>query len=107
MLEIKAKHQLNTERLKSWFEAEKRDLPWRENPTPYAVWISEVMLQQTQVAVVIPYFLRWMQRFPTIDILANASLDEVIKMWEGLGYYSRASHLHEGAKYVVNHLNGM
>jgi A/G-specific adenine glycosylase len=92
--------------LKNWFIAEKRDLPWRQTEDPYAIWISEVMLQQTQVAVVIPYFLNWMQRFPTIQDLARASLDEVIKTWEGLGYYSRARHLHEAAKYLVEHFNG-
>lgn len=89
-----------------WFQKEKRDLPWRENPSPYAVWISEVMLQQTQVLTVIPYFERWMARFPTIHHLAEASLDEVIKLWEGLGYYSRARHLHEGARYIVKFFQG-
>lgn len=97
---------LDVDRLKAWFLAEKRDLPWRQNQDPYAIWISEVMLQQTQVAVVIPYFLRWMERFPTVQSLAEASLDEVIKMWEGLGYYSRARHLHEGAKWVADHFSG-
>lgn len=87
--------------LKNWFLDEKRDLPWRNNPSPYQVWISEVMLQQTQVSVVIPYFERWMKRFPTIQKLAEASTDEVIKIWEGLGYYSRARNIHEAAKYVV------
>lgn len=99
-------HKLNFKRLKNWFLNEKRDLPWRDNPTPYAVWVSEVMLQQTQVAVVIPYFERWMKRYPTIQALAAANLDEVIKLWEGLGYYSRARSLHEGAKYVVEHFQG-
>jgi A/G-specific adenine glycosylase len=89
-----------------WFKKEKRDLPWRENPTPYAVWISEVMLQQTQVSVVIPYFERWMQRFPTIQCLAEASLEEVIKLWEGLGYYSRARNLHDGARAIVKFFDG-
>lgn len=92
--------------LKTWFKAEKRDLPWRQTEDPYAIWISEVMLQQTQVAVVIPYFLNWMERFPTIQHLAHASLDQIIKMWEGLGYYSRARNLHEAAKYLVNNFNG-
>ncbi len=99
-------HSLDIDSLKKWFLKEKRNLPWRQNPTPYAIWISEVMLQQTQVAVVIPYFLRWMERFPTIRSLAQASLDEVIKEWEGLGYYSRARYLREGAHYIVNHFNG-
>lgn len=92
--------------LKTWFMSEKRDLPWRVTNHPYAVWISEVMLQQTQVAVVIPYFLNWMNRFPTIHDLAQASLDDVIKVWEGLGYYSRARHLHAAANYLVEHFNG-
>lgn len=97
---------LDQQKLREWFLTQKRDLPWRDNPTPYAVWVSEVMLQQTQVSVVIPYFLRWMQHFPTIRHFANASLDEVLKEWEGLGYYSRARHLHGGAKYCVEHFNG-
>lgn len=87
--------------LKEWFQEKKRDLPWRSNNNPYAVWVSEIMLQQTQVSVVIPYFKRWMQRFPTVKALANAPLDLVIKSWEGLGYYSRARNLHEAAAYVV------
>lgn len=94
------------DQLKTWFLDQRRDLPWRDNPSPYAVWVSEVMLQQTQVAVVIPYFLRWMERFPTIEALAQAPLDKVIKMWEGLGYYSRARNLHEGARMVVAHFEG-
>jgi A/G-specific adenine glycosylase len=97
---------MDLDRLKAWFSKEKRDLPWRQGRDPYSIWISEVMLQQTQVAVVIPYFLHWMQRFPTIQHLANASLDEVIKAWEGLGYYSRARHLHEAARHLVENFNG-
>ncbi len=94
------------ETLKNWFQQEKRNFPWRNSPSPYAVWISEVMLQQTRAAVVIPYFERWMKRFPSIQSLADATVDEVIKMWEGLGYYSRARALHEGARYVVAHYHG-
>lgn len=99
-------NSLDLIRLKNWFCVDKRDLPWRQTQDPYAIWVSEVMLQQTQVAVVVPYFIRWMERFPTVQNLADASLDEVLKMWEGLGYYSRARHLHEGAKYVAIHYNG-
>lgn len=99
-------YHLDWQSLKAWFIAEKRDLPWRRTRDPYAIWISEIMLQQTQVAVVLPYFLRWMQQFPTISHLAQASLDEVIKAWEGLGYYSRARHLHQGAQYLVEHFQG-
>ncbi|NGX59959.1 MAG: Adenine DNA glycosylase [Chlamydiae bacterium] len=94
------------ETLKHWFKEEKRNFPWRIAPNPYTVWISEVMLQQTRAAVVIPYFERWMKRFPSIQSLADATVDEVIKMWEGLGYYSRARALHEGARYVVAHYHG-
>lgn len=94
------------ESLKKWFLSEKRDFPWRLNPTPYAVWVSEVMLQQTQAVVVIPYFDAWMQRFPTIQKLAEAPLEDVIKAWEGLGYYSRARNLHEGARYLMAHHQG-
>ncbi len=99
---------LNIARLHSWFNLNKRKLPWRENEhqDPYAIWVSEVMLQQTQAATVVPYFLRWMSRFPTLESLAEASLEEVIKNWEGLGYYSRARSLHEGAKYILSHFNG-
>ena len=92
--------------LSAWFLQEKRDLPWRSHPTPYAVWVSEVMLQQTQVAVVVPYFERWMQRFPAVKDLALASQDEVLKIWEGLGYYSRARNLYEGARYVLDNYGG-
>lgn len=93
-------------RLRSWFLANQRDMPWRENPSPYAVWVSEIMLQQTRVSVVIPYFIRWMKRFPTIEDLASASVEDVVKEWEGLGYYSRARNLHAGAKYVVENFSG-
>jgi len=85
---------------------QKRDFPWRETDDPYAIWVSEIMLQQTQAAVVIPYFERWMQTFPTIASLALSPLEKVIKAWEGLGYYSRARNLHEGAKYVMEHHDG-
>lgn len=89
-----------------WFEEEKRELPWRENPTPYHVWVSEVMLQQTQVAVVKPYYRRWMEKYPTLEALAQAKEEEVIKLWEGLGYYSRARNLLAGAQFVVENFEG-
>lgn len=95
-----------TNPLRRWFLQQRRDLPWREEISPYAVWVSEVMLQQTQVSVVVPYFLRWMERFPTIEALAAASVEEVIKIWEGLGYYSRARNLHEGARFICEHFSG-
>ncbi|MCB1110162.1 MAG: A/G-specific adenine glycosylase [Chlamydiia bacterium] len=92
---------METEALREWFFLNRRALPWRENPSPYEVWVSEVMLQQTQVSVVVPYFKRWMTLFPTIRALAEAPLEKVIKTWEGLGYYSRARNLHEGARYLT------
>lgn len=95
------------EELKEWFLENRRPLPWRENVTAYRVWISEVMLQQTQASVVSGYFERWMHRFPTLASLANAASSEVIKLWEGLGYYSRARHLHEGAKQILEKWGGV
>lgn len=94
------------ELLKEWFLANRRELPWREDPTPYRVWISEVMLQQTQVAVVIPYFEKWMSLFPTIEALAAAPVEQVLKCWEGLGYYSRARNLHKAARQLVVEYRG-
>lgn len=76
----------------------KRDLPWRRTRDPYAIWVSEIMLQQTRVATVIPYWERWMARFPTVAALADAPLDDVLAAWAGLGYYSRARNLHAGAQ---------
>jgi A/G-specific adenine glycosylase len=88
--------------LGAWFAREKRDLPWRRaRPDPYAVWVSEVMLQQTTVAAVVPFFVRFMRRFPTIEALAQAPLDAVLEHWAGLGYYRRARHLHAGAREVA------
>ncbi|HLL22387.1 MAG TPA: A/G-specific adenine glycosylase, partial [Kofleriaceae bacterium] len=78
----------------------KRDLPWRRTRDPYAIWVSEIMLQQTRVATVIPYWERWMAKFPTVAALAAAPLDDVLAAWAGLGYYSRARNLHAGAKAV-------
>jgi A/G-specific adenine glycosylase len=92
--------------LLQWFRAEQRDLPWRRNPDPYAIWVSEVMLQQTQVATVIPYFELWMARFPTIRALAEAAEDEVLHAWQGLGYYSRARNLLRGAQAVLQRHHG-
>jgi A/G-specific adenine glycosylase len=84
-----------------WFNQHKRELPWRNIEDPYLVMVSEVMLQQTQVDVVIPYFLRWKERFPTIEDLAKAPIDEVFNLFAGLGYYSRAKGLHDAAKECV------
>ncbi|MBA3503293.1 MAG: A/G-specific adenine glycosylase [Myxococcota bacterium] len=82
------------------YQSVKRDLPWRRTRDPYAIWVSEIMLQQTRVATVIPYWERWMAKFPTVATLAAAPLDDVLAVWAGLGYYSRARNLHAGAKVV-------
>ena len=93
--------QVAQQELLQWFSQNARDLPWRNSRTPYRVWISEVMLQQTQVEKVRDYFIRFITRFPTVDDLAAASLEEVLKLWEGLGYYSRARSLHKTARILV------
>lgn len=89
-------------KLVEWFEREHRPMPWRTDPSPYKVWISEVMLQQTQVVTVIPYFDRFIARFPGVQALAEAPLEDVLRHWEGLGYYSRARNLHAAARQIVS-----
>ena len=88
------------------FDAHQRSMPWRETSDPYAIWVSEVMLQQTRVDTVIPYWERWLDRFPTVGDLAAADLDDVLKEWEGLGYYSRARNLHRAARMVRERFEG-
>ncbi len=95
-----------THRLLAWIANGRRDLPWRRRRDPYAVWISEVMLQQTQAATVIPYFENWLARFPDVQALAAASLDDVLKAWEGLGYYARARNLQAAAQCIVQQHGG-
>jgi len=92
--------------LLSWYDKHKRDLPWRKTRDPYAIWVSEIMLQQTQVNTVIPYYVRFIKQFPTIRALANADKQEVFKAWEGLGYYRRAENLRQGAHQVVACFHG-
>lgn len=93
-------------KLLAWWDEGHAALPWRGVADPYAVWVAEIMLQQTQIATVIPYYERWMERMPTVEALAAADLDEVLKLWEGLGYYSRARHLHEAAQTVMEAFGG-
>ncbi|WP_117149077.1 A/G-specific adenine glycosylase [Paraliobacillus zengyii] len=90
----------------NWFQNEQRMLPWRENQDPYRIWVSEIMLQQTKVDTVIPYFLNFMDKFPTISYLAEAQEQEVLKAWEGLGYYSRARNLQQAVREVATTYNG-
>jgi A/G-specific adenine glycosylase len=94
------------DRLLAWYGRAGRDLPWRCTRDPYRIWLSEIMLQQTGVTTVIPYYLRFLERFPTVNALAEASIDEVIALWAGLGYYSRARHLHAAAGVVVEKFGG-
>jgi A/G-specific adenine glycosylase len=92
--------------LLDWYERQRRALPWRASRDPYCIWVSEIMLQQTQVATVIGYYERWMQRFPTLERLANAEESEVLLAWEGLGYYSRARNLQSAARRVLQNHGG-
>ena len=96
-----------SQKLLAWYDRYGRhDLPWKQNPSAYRVWVSEIMLQQTQVATVIPYFERFMQRFPELSSLAAANTDEVLHLWTGLGYYARGRNLHKAAQQIVEHHNG-
>ena len=94
-------------RLVRWYQVHKRELPWREHRNPYAIWLSEVLLQQTRVEQGTPYFLRFVERFPTVEDLASAQLDDLLQVWQGLGYYARARNLHAAAKIVANEWGGV
>jgi A/G-specific adenine glycosylase len=103
---LKTETTISNQLLK-WYRKEGRNLPWRNTYAPYSVWLSEIMLQQTQVETVIPYFSRFLEAFPSLPLLARASLDQVLKQWEGLGYYSRARNLHQSAKIIVEQFQGV
>jgi A/G-specific adenine glycosylase len=104
-IEEKFKQRLRR-RLLSWYEKHRRDMPWRETDDPYKIWVSEIMLQQTQVKTVESYYHAFVRRFPTVEGLAKANLHEVMKVWEGLGYYGRARNLHRAAREVVSRFDG-
>ena len=91
----------------SWYSENKRDLPWRSSRAPYNIWLSEIILQQTQIKQGLPYYEKFISNFPTIYDLASAPEIEVLKLWQGLGYYSRARNLHFSAKYITKELNGV
>lgn len=103
---VHAPERAMAEALLDWFAAHRRDLPWRRTYEPYHVWVSEIMLQQTQMERGVAYFTRWLERFPDVASLALAHEDEVLKLWEGLGYYSRARNLHRAARLVHEELGG-
>jgi A/G-specific adenine glycosylase len=92
--------------LANWFRKSARELPWRQTRDPYRIWLSEVLLQQTRIETALPYYQRFVTAFPTVNELATAPLDRVLKLWEGLGYYGRARNLHQAARIIVNDLGG-
>ncbi len=95
-----------SEKILQWYGENKRDLPWRRTKDPYKIWLSEIMLQQTRVAQGTPYYLKFVENFPTVQDLANASQKKILKLWQGLGYYSRARNLHATAKIIVDEYDG-
>lgn len=95
-----------TQVLLQWYPQNKRELPWRNTQNPYIIWLSEIILQQTRVAQGLPYFVKFLEKYPTVDDLAAASEDDILRMWQGLGYYSRARNLHSCAKQVVTEFGG-
>ena len=95
-----------SKKLVDWYKVNKRDLPWRDISNAYRIWISEIILQQTKVSQGLPYYLKFIDTFPNVADLANANLDNVMKIWQGLGYYSRARNMHTTAKIIVNDYNG-
>jgi A/G-specific adenine glycosylase len=99
-------HSNFSQRLLIWYQKNARVLPWRGDRDPYAVWISEIMLQQTQVDTVIPYYYRWMEQFPTVKALSQASQQQVLSLWEGLGYYGRARNLQRASQIIMTDWNG-
>ena len=94
------------QKLLAWYDENKRDLPWRRSKNPYHIWVSEIMLQQTRVDTVIPYYERFLESFPTVETLANASEERLLKAWEGLGYYSRVRNMQTAAQQIMNEFNG-
>ena len=96
-----------TKTITNWYSDNKRILPWRQTKDPYYIWLSEIILQQTQVKQGLPYYEAFVTKYPTVFDLANADESDVLKLWQGLGYYSRARNLHATAKYIVNELNGV
>ena len=93
--------------LLDWYGENKRELPWRKTKDPYKIWLSEVMLQQTQVETVIPYFNRWIKKYPRFIDVFNANESDLLKLWEGLGYYNRCRNFHSAVKILMNEYNGI
>ena len=106
MAKTRQRHAELSGRLLAWYDAARRDLPWRRTGDPYRIWLAEVMLQQTRVETVVPYYKRFLAAFPTFEALAAASVDDVLRLWAGLGYYRRARHFHAAARLVVERHGG-
>lgn len=106
MMEFEEKLKAVAAPLLAWYDANRRRLPWREEVSPYRTWVSEIMLQQTRVAAVLPYFRRFMERYPTVEALAAGEEQELLKLWEGLGYYSRARNLQKTARIIAEEYGG-
>ena len=106
MMEFEEKLKAVAAPLLAWYDANRRRLPWREEVSPYRTWVSEIMLQQTRVAAVLPYFQRFMERYPTVEALAAGEEQELLKLWEGLGYYSRARNLQKTARIITEEYGG-
>jgi len=96
-----------TETIIKWYDYNKRELPWRATKEPYKVWVSEIILQQTRIDQGLPYYIRFIENFPDVQSLANASEQEVLNVWKGLGYYSRARNMHQSARQVMEQYNGI
>ncbi len=110
---VSAKYNMDEQRacditrsLLNWYDQNKRDLPWRHSQEPYGIWISEIMAQQTRITALLPYYRRFMKQFPTVEALAAADESEVLKAWEGLGYYARAKNLQKAAQIIVSFFSG-
>lgn len=95
-----------SDKILAWYRHNRRDLPWRETRDPYKVWLSEIILQQTRVAQGLPYYHKFLQNYPTVEKLAEANEQEILKLWQGLGYYSRARNLHATAQMVCSQYGG-
>jgi A/G-specific adenine glycosylase len=96
-----------TTQINNWYYVNKRNLPWRHNKDPYSVWLSEIILQQTKIQQGLPYYSRFMERYPNVYSLSDAKEQDILKLWEGLGYYSRARNLHKTAKLIVSDHKGI
>ena len=104
---IKNKYSDFASHLLAWYDGCSCNFPWRDSKDPYKIYLSEVMLQQTQVSTVLPYYQKWIQKYPTIQSVANATQEQILKQWEGLGYYGRARNFHKSCKIIIDNMGGI